>query len=135
MHVKTAGTTWLEEVIGLAEAGGEGLAIAKDIYAGAHARFGELTKPYAAVIDVRQESLPDVDTVMGWDTEMFVRTLRHDQTDPSYDPQFRQLIHVGFKVAAEMGRRYTDALKAHKEIIARNVTANLLERHLLPLFG
>jgi tagaturonate epimerase len=25
LHVKTAGTTWLEEVIGLAESGGEGL--------------------------------------------------------------------------------------------------------------
>ena len=27
VHLKTAGTTWLEELIGLAEAGGEGLAI------------------------------------------------------------------------------------------------------------
>ena len=35
LHLKTAGTTWLEEVIGLAEAGGEGLALAKEIYAGA----------------------------------------------------------------------------------------------------
>src|SRR6516225_625247 len=32
MHLKTAGTTWLEEVIGLAEAGGEGLDLAKTIY-------------------------------------------------------------------------------------------------------
>jgi hypothetical protein len=31
--VKTAGTTWLEELIGLAEAGGEGLAIAREVYA------------------------------------------------------------------------------------------------------
>ena len=35
LHIKTAGTTWLEEVIGLAEAGGDGLALAKEIYAGA----------------------------------------------------------------------------------------------------
>jgi len=33
MHVKTAGTTWLEELIGLAMAGGDGLSIAKEIYA------------------------------------------------------------------------------------------------------
>src|SRR6185437_5419354 len=33
LHIKTAGTTWLEEVIGLAEAGGDGLKIAQDIYA------------------------------------------------------------------------------------------------------
>ncbi len=40
LHIKTAGTTWLEEVIGLAEAGGDGLAMAREIYAGAleHAR-------------------------------------------------------------------------------------------------
>jgi len=29
VHLKTAGTTWLEEVIGLAESGGDGLALAK----------------------------------------------------------------------------------------------------------
>ena len=33
VHLKTAGTTWLEELIGLAEAGGDGLALAKEIYA------------------------------------------------------------------------------------------------------
>ena len=33
VHLKTAGTTWLEELIGLAEAGGEGLDLAKEIYA------------------------------------------------------------------------------------------------------
>jgi len=32
-HLKTAGTTWLEELIGLAAAGGDGLVIAKEIYA------------------------------------------------------------------------------------------------------
>ena len=32
LHIKTAGTTWLEELIGLASAGGEGLQIAKDVY-------------------------------------------------------------------------------------------------------
>ena len=33
VHLKTAGTNWLEELIGLAEAGGDGLALAKEIYA------------------------------------------------------------------------------------------------------
>jgi hypothetical protein len=32
LHIKTAGTTWLEELIGLAEAGGEALELAKQIY-------------------------------------------------------------------------------------------------------
>ena len=45
LHVKTAGTTWLEELIGLAEAGGEGLDIAKEVYASALARKDELCGP------------------------------------------------------------------------------------------
>ncbi len=32
VHLKTAGTTWLEELIGLAKAGGAGLALAQEIY-------------------------------------------------------------------------------------------------------
>jgi hypothetical protein len=34
-----------------------------------------------------------------------------------------------------MGTRYTDALDACRETVARNVTYNLFERHLKPLFG
>src|SRR4051812_49082558 len=52
LHIKTAGTTWLEELIGLALAGGEGLAIAREVYAQALARFDELCGPYATVIDI-----------------------------------------------------------------------------------
>src|SRR5207248_5921456 len=59
LHVKTAGTTWLEEVIGLAESGGEGLEIAKEVYSGAFDRFDELTGPYATVIDIDKAKLPE----------------------------------------------------------------------------
>ncbi len=135
LHVKTAGTTWLEEVIGLAESGGEGLQLAREIYAGAHGRFDELTAPYATVIDVKKERLPAPDTVMGWSAGQYVNALRHHPACPEYNADFRQLIHVGFKVAAGMGRRYLDALAANEEIIARNVTHNLYARHLQPIFG
>ncbi len=135
LHVKTAGTTWLEEVIGLAEAGGNGLQIAKDIYAGAYGRFDELTGPYATVIDVKMARLPDPKTVSAWSSEEYVNALRHDPECPGYNPDFRQLIHVGFKVAAEMGSRYLDALTANEAVIARNVTNNLFARHLRPIFG
>src|SRR5439155_157959 len=57
LHLKTAGTTWLEEVIGLAEAGGEGLVLAKDIYAAALEHMDELCKPYATVIDIDRAKL------------------------------------------------------------------------------
>jgi len=135
LHVKTAGTTWLEEVIGLAEAGGEGLAIAQEVYASAHAQFEALTAPYATVIDIDRNQLPTPDEVNGWTSEQFIAALRHDQTNPAYNRHLRQLVHVGFKVAAKMGSRYTDALKAQAELVGKNVKYNLLERHIRPIFG
>ena len=134
LHVKTAGTTWLEEVIGLAEAGGDGLQLAREIYAGAYARFDELTGPYATVIDVKKEHLPSPKAAADWSGEEYVGVLRHDQGNPAYNPDFRQLIHVGFKVAAEMGARYLQALEGHEAIISRNVTENLFARHIKPIF-
>ncbi len=133
LHVKTAGTTWLEELIGLAEAG-EGELI-KTIYAGAYARYDELAAPYATVIDIDRDKLPTPETVAGWSCADFANALRHVQSNPAYNLHFRQLLHVAFKVAAELGERYTDALKANAEIVGRNVTENLLERHIKPIFG
>ncbi|MEM0965820.1 MAG: tagaturonate epimerase family protein [Verrucomicrobiota bacterium] len=135
LHVKTAGTTWLEEVIGLAESGGEGLDIAKKVYAGAYNRFDELTGPYATVIDIDKTALPKPEDVREWSSQEYADTLRHVQSNPAYNQNFRQLIHVGFKVAAEMKEDYTDALKANESVIAKNVTANLWERHIKPIFS
>lgn len=134
LHVKTAGTTWLEEVIGLAEAGGDGLALAREIYAGAHARFDELTGPYATVVDIDRTALPSPEEVNQWNAATFVESLRHDLKNPHYNANLRQLLHVGFKVAAELGERYTAALETHRESVARNVRTNLLERHIKPIF-
>ncbi len=134
VHLKTAGTTWLEEVIGLAEAGGTGLALAKEIYAEAYAHADELCAPYATVIDIRNDRLPLPAAVSSWTSEQFVRALRHNQADPAYNPDLRQLLHVGFKIAAKIGDRYLQALDEHRETIARNVTENLFERHIRPLF-
>jgi hypothetical protein len=135
LHVKTAGTTWLEEVIGLAEAGGEGLELAKEIYAQARDHFAELVAPYSTVIDIDPAKLPHPKSVMGWSSTEYANALRHVESSPDYNPNFRQLLHVGFKVAAGMGQRFTGALEANEEIVGRNVTQNLFSRHLLPLFG
>jgi hypothetical protein len=135
LHVKTAGTTWLEEVIGLAEAGGEGLAIAREIYARAHPRLEELVKPYAPVVDIDPGKLPAPEDVGQWTGEKYAATLRHDASNPEYNPHFRQFLHVSFRVAAEMGPRYLQALRDYEAIIARNVTQNLWERHVRPIFG
>lgn len=134
LHLKTAGTTWLEELIGLAEAGGDGLALAKEIYAKALAKKAELCAPYATVIDIDESKLPAADAVAGWSSEQFVRAVRHVPADPAFNPHVRQLLHVGFKVAAQLGDRYLRMLEANEAVIARNVTANLFDRHLKPLF-
>jgi tagaturonate epimerase len=134
VHVKTAGTTWLEEIIGLAEAGGSGLEIAKDVYREAYAHAEELCKPYATVIDIDYAKLPQPAVVDGWTSEQFTSALRHDQSNAAYNPSFRQLLHVGFKVAAKMGDRYLNALEANEKIVARNVTTNLYDRHIRPIF-
>jgi hypothetical protein len=134
LHVKTAGTTWLEEVIGLAEAGGAGLELAKEIYAKALKKRDELCAPYAAVIDIDAAKLPPADVVNGWSSEQFVAALRHDPANPAFNPHLRQLVHVGYKVAAQMGEKYLKMLDAYEESVARNVTTNLYERHLKPLF-
>ena len=135
VHVKTAGTTWLEEVTGLAVAGGEGLAVAKEIYARAYSRLDELCGPYATVIDVSRERLPSVEDVQAWTGGFFAGALRNAPGDSRFNPDFRQFIHVAYKVAAELGGRYLEALAANEAVVARHVTENIYERHLLPIFG
>ena len=134
VHLKTAGTTWLEELIGLAEADGEALALAKEIYAEAFAHREELCTPYATVIDINPAKLPTPEAVNSWTSEQYISTLRHNQNNPAYNPSLRQLLHVGFKVAAKMGNRYLDLLEANEPIIAKNVTENLYDRHIVPVF-
>ncbi len=134
VHVKTAGTNWLEELIGLAEGGGEGLVMAKEIYADAYDHADELCKPYATVIDIDRAALPAPTVVNGWTSEQYVNALRHDQSCAEFNPSLRQLLHVGFKIAAKKGNSYLDLLDEYKVEIGRNVTGNLFERHIRPLF-
>jgi hypothetical protein len=134
LHLKTAGTTWLEELIGLALAGGDGLSIAKRVYADALSRFDELCGPYASVINIDKAKLPTPDVVDRWSGEEYASALRHDQSCSQYDSNFRQLLHVGYKVAAQMGDEFLGALKKHEEVISQNVTENIYERHIKPIF-
>jgi len=134
VHLKTAGTTWLEELIGLAEAGGEGLALAKEIYTEAYAHREELCRPYATVIDIDPARLPSPGEVRFWSSEQYTSALRHVPGAPAYNSSVRQLLHVGFKVAAKMGRRYVELLEANEPVISRNVIQNLHDRHIVPVF-
>jgi hypothetical protein len=134
VHLKTAGTTWLEELIGLAEAGGDGLALAKEIYAKAFAHREELCAPYTTVIDIDTAKLPTPAEVSGWSSDQYTSALRHVPGAAAYNSSLRQLLHVGFKIAAKMGRRYLSLLEANEAVIAKNVTENLYKRHIAPVF-
>jgi hypothetical protein len=134
VHLKTAGTTWLEELIGLAEAGGAGLDLAREIYAAAIDHVDELCGPYATVIDIDRARLPTAADLARWPGPRLAAAIRHVPTNPDFNPHVRQLLHVSFKLAAKQGRRYTDLLDAHREIVGRQVTENLYARHMRPLF-
>lgn len=95
----------------------------------------ELCKPYQRVININPASLPDPEVVKKWDGEKFANSLRHIQSHPDFNPHFRQLIHIGYKVAAEMGDHYIQALKKNQTLISQQVIENLYERHITPLFS
>jgi len=134
IHIKTAGTTWLEEVAGLALSGGQGLVLVKNIYKKALERFDELTAPYSTVIDIKKENLPKYEVVAGWSNQEFSDILRHNQSIELYNPEFRQLLHVGYKVAAEFGDHFIKQVLENKNIVGPLVTENLFEKHIKPLF-
>ena len=135
IHIKTAGTTWLEEIIGLAMSNDEdAIDLAKAIYTNALDRFDELCAPYATVIDINKDNLPSSKDVERWTGSKLANTLRHIPDNPDYNRDFRQLVHVSFKVAAEYGSEYTNALITHKEIVGQQVIENILERHIKRMF-
>jgi tagaturonate epimerase len=134
LHLKTAGTTWLAELAGLALAGGDGLELAKEIYSHAYSRINELCAPYASVIEIDRAKLPLPETVTRWTSEQYAGAINHDMSCKLYNPNLRQLLHVSFKIAAKMGERFIEAVRRHEDIIARGVTDNLLERHIRPVF-
>ena len=134
LHIKTAGTTWLEELIGLALSEGEGLEIAKEVYCKSLQRFDELCQPYATVIDIDRTKLPTEKEITAWDGSAFAKALRHDPACNEYNPNLRQLLHVGYKIAAEMNTRYYTALEKFTDTIAEQVMKNIYDRHIRPLF-
>jgi len=133
-HLKTAGTTWLEEVIGLALAGGEALLFVKDLYSRALTNVEKLCAPYADVIDIDESKLPSAMEVKGWTGEEFASALRHIPDNPQYNPNLRQLVHVAYKLAAERIDAFNAYLEEHSDIVGKCVLENLYERHAKRLF-
>jgi hypothetical protein len=135
LHLKTAGTTWLEELTGLAEAGGEALEFAKLVYTKALERYDELAAPYATVIDIDPKALPTASEISAWSSAQYVAALEHEPSCPDLNLSFRQLLHVGYKIAAEQGETFTNLLKQHKQLIHRRVRDNILEKHIKRIFS
>jgi tagaturonate epimerase len=134
IHVKTAGTTWLEEVIGLAESGGEGLEFVKEIYSESLRKIEELCAPYADVIDIKIPLLPEQKEVAGWTGKKFSDSLRHIPENTDYNPNMRQLIHVAYKLAALQSEKYYRLLDANEQTVNECVFDNIYERHICRLF-
>ena len=86
------------------------------------------------MIDIDKTRLPSPAAVTAWTSEQYTSALRHSSGSAGYNSSLRQLLHVGFKVAAKMGQRYLDLLDANEAVIARNVTENLYDRHIVPVF-
>ena len=95
---------------------------------------GSSVLPTPASSASTRRAFPHRRTVQQWTAGQFTAAVRHDPANRAFDPNVRQLLHVGYKIAASLGERYTDLLDSCEDTIARNVTANLYERHLVPLF-
>jgi hypothetical protein len=134
VHVKTAGTTWLEEVTGLALSGGEALDFVKAIYSGALENINELTSPYTGVIKIENSSLPSQKEVSKWSDTKFADSIRNVPENRNYNPDMRQLMHVAYKLAALRKVEYFRLLEKNEEIISKCVFENLYTRHICRLF-
>jgi hypothetical protein len=134
IHLKTAGTTWLEEVIGLAESGGKALEFVKEIYCKSLEKTEELCEPYADVIDIHVSRLPSKTEVSKWNSKKFADSLTHIPGNPSYNPNMRQLVHVAYKLAAERMDEYIHLLEANEKTVAKCVFENMYKRHICRLF-
>lgn len=86
------------------------------------------------MIDIDAGKLPEPGQVRAWSSGQFVRALRHDPRCPEFNANLRQLLHVGYKVAAQIGQKYLDLLSIFEPSISKNVTENLYNRHIQPLF-
>ena len=135
IHIKTAGTSWLEEVIGLAQSGGEALDFVKELYFKSLEDIEELCTPYADVIDINFSSLPARGEVATWTSDRFSNALIHNKDNSEYNPNMRQLIHVAYKIAASQIADYYRLLETNEEVISGCVYENIYKRHICKLFG
>ncbi len=135
IHIKTAGTTWLEEVIGLSESGGEAFEFVRDIYINSLNRIEELSAPYADVTDISFSSLPSKQEVLSWDGKKFAETIRHIPGNKKYNASMRQLLHVSYKLAALKMKDFFRFLELNEQTVSECVFENIYTRHICRIFN
>ena len=133
LHIKTAGTTWLEELHGLILAGEEGLEFVKKIYKEALQRIDELSAPYKDVINIERSNLPSGNEIYDFSQQKLAGMLVHNTENKLYNVDLRQLLHLSYKLPAENLSNYYSLLEKHEEVIAEQVTKNIY-RHLRKVF-
>ncbi|TDN95453.1 tagaturonate epimerase [Salegentibacter sp. 24] len=133
LHLKTAGTTWLEEINVIAEIGEDGFEFALSIYEKALVRFDELTSPYPEVLDIDISKLPKVIELKNAGRAKMSKALRHNLEEKDYNPHFRQLMHCAYKVAAE-SEDFVRLLDKYRKPIEEAVTNNLYQKHIKLVF-
>jgi hypothetical protein len=72
--------------------------------------------------------------VSDWNRDDFVDTVRHNLSCSRYNANVRQLLHLAYKIAAEMGTEFTNALERYHKFISPRVTENIYKRHIRHLF-
>ena len=101
VHLKTAGTTWLEECIGLAAADEAGAVLFKEIYAQAYEQRDDLMAPYREVLDIDVSKLPLPREIASLPGQALADSITHRPAEPLYNRHMRQLMHVAYKLAAD----------------------------------
>ncbi|MDN3669531.1 tagaturonate epimerase family protein [Echinicola jeungdonensis] len=134
IHVKTAGTTWLEEITVLAESSKEGFDFALKVYEKALDRYDELTSPYPDVLDIDKKALPSLENLKNDGKEKMAQALRHEPRGNRMNPHLRQLMHCAYKIAAEERGEFYNLMTLHRRAIEEKVMENLLEKHIKPIF-
>jgi len=134
VHLKTAGTTWLEECIGMATADEAGATLLKEIYVEAYEQRDDLMAPYREVLDIDISKLPLPGEINCLSGQALADIITHRQAEPTYNRHMRQLMHVAYKLAADKRELFLPALERCRSIVAKRVTDNLFVNHLKPLF-
>lgn len=133
LHIKTAGTTWLEELHGLILAGDDGLDYVKNIYKQALDRIDELSEPYKDVINIDRDNLPTKAETDEFTEQDLAAMLVHNTDNENYNIDLRQLFHLSYKLPAEDLDHYYELLEKYEDVISEQVTKNIY-RHISNIF-